>query len=98
VAVLGAGNFFGEMALLTGEPRNADVFALDEVEVLEIRKGIIKELFDANIGLAEALSRKMAERQAKLDQYSVALTDQAEKRIEAQKTILQRMKRFFGLK
>jgi small-conductance mechanosensitive channel/CRP-like cAMP-binding protein len=98
VAVLESGNFFGEMALLTGEPRTADVYAVDEVEVLEIRKGVIKELFDENSGLAEALSSKIAERQAKLDQYSVAASDEAEKRMQVQRSVLHRMKRFFGLK
>jgi putative ABC transport system ATP-binding protein len=32
VAVLGKGQFFGERALITGEPRNATVRALDEVD------------------------------------------------------------------
>ncbi|MBX3467441.1 MAG: protein kinase [Planctomycetes bacterium] len=38
VARLGAGEFFGEMALLTGEPRTADVFAESAVECLVIRR------------------------------------------------------------
>src|SRR3989440_8934734 len=36
VAELTEGNFFGEMALFTGEPRTANVVALEETEVLEI--------------------------------------------------------------
>jgi hypothetical protein len=38
VARLGQGEFFGEMALLTGEPRVADVFADSPVECLVIRR------------------------------------------------------------
>ncbi|HXG93834.1 MAG TPA: mechanosensitive ion channel family protein [Blastocatellia bacterium] len=98
VAVLEAGNCFGEMALLTGEPRNADVYALDEVEILEIRKGIIKKLLDENNELAEAFSRKIAERQAKLDQYSHETIIEPEKQRQAEKNILRRIQRFFGLK
>src|SRR5829696_10425981 len=36
VATLNEGDFFGEMALFTGQPRTANVLALEETEVLEI--------------------------------------------------------------
>jgi small-conductance mechanosensitive channel/CRP-like cAMP-binding protein len=95
VAVLEPGNFFGEMALLTGEPRNADVYALDEVEVLEIRKPVIQQLFGENAGLAEALSHKITERQVGLAEHSRAMSEDVK---QAQKeTILRRIKRFFSL-
>ena len=38
VANLGVGDFFGEAALLTGEPRNATVVALDRVVVYSLKK------------------------------------------------------------
>jgi small-conductance mechanosensitive channel/CRP-like cAMP-binding protein len=95
VAVLEQGNFFGEMALLTGEPRNADVTALDEVEILEIRKSVLQELLNENSQLAEALSHKLAERQAELVERSRAMPEE-EKRIHS-KTLLHRVKRFFNL-
>jgi small-conductance mechanosensitive channel/CRP-like cAMP-binding protein len=95
VAVLEPGNFFGEMALLTGEPRNADVYALDEVEVLEIRKPIIQQLFDDNAGLAEALSHRITERQAELNEHARALPEHLK---QAQReTLLRRIQRFFSL-
>jgi small-conductance mechanosensitive channel len=95
VAELKAGNFFGEMALLTGEPRNADVLAASEVETLEIRKGVLQQLLDNNEALAEALSRTITERQVGLDEYARALPEE-ERRVK-QKTILRRIQRFFGL-
>ena len=95
VAVLEQGNFFGEMALLTGEPRNADINAIDEVEILEIRKSVLQKLLNENQELAEALSRKLAERQAELAARSRAMPEE-EKRIHSQ-TILHRIKRFFSL-
>jgi small-conductance mechanosensitive channel/CRP-like cAMP-binding protein len=95
VAELGPGNFFGEMALLTGEPRNADVIAADEVGILEIKKDVIQQLLDNNADLAVALSHKIAERQTRLDEYARSMPEE-EKRVHTH-AILRRIQRFFGL-
>jgi small-conductance mechanosensitive channel/CRP-like cAMP-binding protein len=95
VAELKPGNFFGEMALLTGEPRNADVVAVSEVETLEITKGILQHLLDNNTALAEGLSHMIADRQSRLDEYARLVPDQ-EKRVQ-RNAILRRIQRFFGL-
>lgn len=95
LAQLEPGSFFGEMALLTGEPRNADVVALTEVETLEIRKGALQQLLDENSQLAEALSRKLTERQMELDQHTRSMPEEA-RRVQSQ-TFLRRIQRFFGL-
>lgn len=95
VAELEHGDFFGEMALLTGEPRNADVIALVEVETLEITKAILQKLLDNNAALAEGLSHKIAERQTRLDEYSRALPEEV--RRDNRYAILRRIQRFFGL-
>ncbi len=96
VAVLGEGDFFGEMALFTGEPRTADVTALDEVELLEIRKGCIEELLAQNEKLAEAFSARIAERQARLLEHA-SRTPEMEERIQPRKILL-RIKNFFRLR
>ena len=44
VATLNEGDFFGEMALFTGEPRTANVVALEETEVLEIGHKAMKQV------------------------------------------------------
>ena len=95
VAELGPGNFFGEMALLTGEPRNADVIAADEVGTLEIKKDVLQQLLDDNADLAVALSHKIAERQSRLDEYARSMPEE-EKRVHTH-AILRRIQRFFGL-
>lgn len=95
VAELKPGDYFGEMALLTGEPRNADVLATNEVETLEIRKGVLQQLLDDNAALAEALSRTITERQMRLDEYARALPE--EERQVKETTILRRIQRFFSL-
>ena len=95
VAVLEPGNYFGEMALFTGEPRAADVYALDEVEVLEIRKAAIEPLMHDNAQLAEAISRRVAERQAELIAHARAVPEEETRQQSA--NILRRIKRFFSL-
>src|SRR5213082_841979 len=80
VAELTEGNFFGEMALFTGEPRTANVVAMEETEVLEIGHAAMKHLFDTNPSLAESISLTIAERQADLARGSerAAQTTKAE--------------------
>ena len=95
VAVLSEGAFFGEMALFTGEPRTANVVALEETEVLEIGHDAMKHLFETNPDLAESISWTIAERRAGLEassQHAVAAA-QAESA-----GLLNSIKRFFGLR
>jgi small-conductance mechanosensitive channel len=94
VAELTEGNFFGEMALFTGEPRTANVVALEETEVLEIGHAAMKHLFHTNPGLAESISWTITERQAALAQGSHA--DQPS--IHEHGGLLSSIKRFFGLR
>ena len=44
LAVLGPGALIGEMALLTGAPRNATVMALSDVELLVLHRGEFAQL------------------------------------------------------
>ena len=95
VAVLSEGNFFGEMALFTGEPRTANVVALEETEVLEIGHAAMKHLFETNPSLAESISWTIAERQAAL----AASAEQAAPNSLAESAgLLASIKRFFSLR
>src|SRR5437667_2785530 len=93
VAELTEGNFFGEMALFTGEPRTANVVALEETEVLEIGHAAMKHLFETNPSLAESISWTIAERQADLAKGSAS----AQPSIQETAGLLSSIKRFFGL-
>ena len=62
IAELGPGEAFGEMALLTGEPRSANVKAVGETTVVEIGQDHLNELMDACPGLNRALFRLLAKR------------------------------------
>ena len=94
VAVLGEGAFFGEMALFTGEPRAANVVALEETEVLEIGHAAMKYLFDTNPDLAESISWTIAERRAGLEASSQQASQVAKTESEG---LLASIVRFFGL-
>lgn len=94
LAVLNEGDFFGEMGLFTGEPRTANVVALEETEVLEIGHTAMKGLFDTNPDLVESLSYIIAERRQALTDKgdgSPGPTDESE-------GIIASIKRFFGLR
>ena len=59
---LGAGDYFGEMALLDGAPRSADVVAEGEVLALTIDRPSFAKLLRAEPALAQALLRTLAAR------------------------------------
>ena len=94
VAMLTEGEFFGEMALFTGEPRTANIVALEETEVLEIGHAAMKQVFDTNPDLVESLSHIITERRAGLA-ASEGPTDDDKDRSAG---LLSSIKRFFGLK
>lgn len=96
VAVLETGGFFGEMSLFSGETRSADVVALEEVEVLEIKKASMQKLLLENEKLAEAFSLKVSERQTALAECS-ADSASMEEISDRQGRILHCIKRFFNL-
>ncbi len=64
VAQIAPGAFFGEMSLLTGEPRSATITCVTDAVVCEITKGSMEMLFRQNPQVPEILSRVIAKRQA----------------------------------
>ena len=95
VAVLSEGNFFGEMALFTGEPRTANIVALEETEVLEIGHAAMKHIFETNPGLAESISWTIAERQAALEAGSLEASQNS---TQEPAGLLASIRRFFSLR
>ena len=91
VARLGEGDFFGEMALLTGEGRTADVIALNDVVAVEIAKDALQPVLRDHPDLAAAISAKVMERRGGLE----SLKD--ESRVAEEKSILSRIRSYFGL-
>jgi CRP-like cAMP-binding protein len=62
IAVLGEGQAFGEMALLTGGPRAAMVRAAENARLLEIEKPYFEQLMRCDPHLAKAVERLSHER------------------------------------
>ena len=95
INTLREGDIFGEMGLFTGEPRTANVVAVEETEVLEINNTAIKPLFEDNPDLVAALSKTIAERRAML-----AEKNEENKTISTEEEsagIVDSIRRFFGL-
>lgn len=90
VARLEAGEMFGEMALLTGEARTADVVAMTEVVTVEIAKHALGPILQQHPELADAISARVSARRGRLDNLGRAPTEERE-------TILSRIRSYFGL-
>lgn len=63
VASLGEGDFFGEAALLTGEPRNATVRAIEDIELYALGKPDFDAVIEASATFKEELRKVLFERQ-----------------------------------
>jgi Na+:H+ antiporter len=59
---LGSGEFFGEMALLSGEPRRADVVSLTYCRLLVLRKADFERFLASNPEAKAEISRVAAAR------------------------------------
>lgn len=88
------GDFFGEMGLLTGEPRTATVTATEETEVLEINNLCLKPILKENPELVKALSQIVEERRLSLDKFEA---ESAESKSNGKGNVFHSIKKFFGL-
>jgi CRP-like cAMP-binding protein len=91
VAELGPGSFFGEMALLTGEVRTADVVATSDVVALEIGKESLQPILNNHPELAGAITHQIMQRREHLE----SLRDIAPDDVEM--TLMSRIRSYFGL-
>jgi CRP/FNR family transcriptional regulator, cyclic AMP receptor protein len=62
IAVLSAGEFFGEMALFKDDPRNASATTTEESEIFQLEKSDFYELILKNDSIAGKLSEKFLKR------------------------------------
>lgn len=99
VAVLHSPSFFGEMALMTGQPREATVVALNEVECLRIDKADFQGILQRRPAIAERISEILAARRVELDAARGGLDPEAQSQRLSHENlrILGSIKQFFGL-
>ncbi len=99
VARLGQGSFFGEMSLMTGQPRMATIRTLTETLVLVVSKKSFAMVLDASPELAEQISDVLVSRREQLDSAS---SKQSAPRLSqasraSRNELLHRIKDFFSL-
>lgn len=98
VARLGAGNFFGEMALLTGEPRTATIIAITESRIYEITKEDIIPLIEKQPEISWALSEVLSERRMMTEFQKHKRDEVEEDKTRLSTQILAKIQNFFGFK
>jgi CRP/FNR family transcriptional regulator, cyclic AMP receptor protein len=62
LSVLGAGDFFGEMALLDNEPRSATAIAIEETELLSLHRVDFQAVLTDNRSITVALIKSLTAR------------------------------------
>lgn len=99
VACIEAPGFFGEMGLMTGEPRQADVIALVDIECYRLDKDAFNHVMQKRPEVAAEFSRTLAERRVELWSVRDDLSEEekAKRRATEQERILGRIKEFFAL-
>jgi small-conductance mechanosensitive channel len=95
VAVIPKGGYFGEMSLLTGDPRSATVVARGDTAVLELDADVFRKLGAADPAAIEQIGVAAVTRRAELNQ----IRDAAQSAVVADvpSTFIGRMKKFLGL-
>ena len=95
VGTLGAGEVFGEMGMMTGEPRRATVVAMTDVACYRLDKSGFAQVLARRPDIAESLSSILARREAE----RIARTQGSARGAQAlaHTDMLDRIRRFFGL-
>lgn len=96
VARIGAGQFFGEMALMTGEARRATIIAAEDSELYVIGHDELHSVLANHPEFARTMARIIAERQATLDEHENR-KDRDSVVEERTTQIFDKVRRFFSL-
>jgi CRP-like cAMP-binding protein len=99
VATLKAGDFMGEMSLMTGEPRFADVVATDDVECYVLDRDGFQDIVARRPELAEHISLVLAKREVALKTARHALdeSEHLDKLKAERERLVSRIRRFFSI-
>jgi len=99
LATLSAPGYFGEMGLLTGQPRTASIMARNDVLCYRLESSGFDAILRARPEVVGAISQTVAERQAANDATLKALSDEARARQASGRAaeLVRRIQAFFGL-
>jgi CRP-like cAMP-binding protein len=99
VGKLFGGDFFGEMSMLTDEPRSATVTSVTETVLYEIRRTHIHELVHNRPEIAEGMTHVAAERRLKNQNAELALDSDtpSEEHLSLAARILEEMRHLFDM-
>jgi small-conductance mechanosensitive channel len=98
VGGLRPGQFFGEMALLTGDARSATVVARTDVECYRLDRAAFQGLLLSRPEIAEGMSRVISSRKPDLERVREQFSSQPALATVEQRDLLSRIRRFFGLR
>lgn len=98
VKLLRRGDYFGEMALLTGERRTATITAISESACYILSSEIFSEVMKANPDIAETLSDILSRRREELRESLDTLKEsQSSTTAEHRSNLLSRIRSYFGI-
>ncbi|HTM34685.1 MAG TPA: mechanosensitive ion channel family protein [Vicinamibacterales bacterium] len=97
VAMIPSGGFFGEMSLLTGDPRTATVRAVSDVQALEIGADNMRSLAQSTPGLLEHISGVVEARRAGLAKAEATAAAAAAAHATSPQSLLARIKAFLAV-
>jgi CRP-like cAMP-binding protein len=95
VAILGRGDYFGEMSLMTGEARSATVAALEDTELYVVDKASFERIIKTHTELVEQIATRLSERRRALSEQD-SRTDLATA-APSDSGIVHRIRRFFNM-
>lgn len=73
-AVLGPGDFFGEMAIINDKPRSASAEAVEDVQLIELDAGLVEKMVVDEAEIALRMVQKLTRRLAEADSLIAVLT------------------------
>ena len=98
MARLAAGQFFGEMSLMTGEARTASVVAATDLVCYCVDKLVFEHILRETPAVVDQIAEVLAMRRMALDAARDEQDEQRKRRMEtAKQDLLGKIRGFFGL-
>ena len=98
LARLSAGDYFGEMSLLTGEVRSATVVAATDCRLLEITADDFRLVVAKDPAIIECVMDVMARRRSELDEHLARTSEASARAPEPPQSFVARVRQFLSFK